>query len=493
MYNISLLTGTSSLRRTAQIRREFPNLVVCDIRGNLNTRLAKLDAPGSKFAGIILAQAGLVRMGWLSRVSQILDPQDLLYAVGQGALAVECRSNDEEILSMLQSLICLSTSCRILAERSFLKTLGGGCSAPVAVWSTLKGDVHDPNGNSAPNLRLTGAVWSLDGSTEIRDEIQCSLEIENSKENTSEENTEVEEESNDEPPRKRIRESYTKSPESRKRESPPVINDDMEVDNLKSYNFMELIETHAQLAKKCPYLGCQQTTNDSNGNQICGGGDADNVKNNCPLKVEIGQDVMGQCPFVNNETKVKLAAIESCPLTKNETATQNASKEANNRCPLKVEIGQDVMGQCPFVNTETKVTLAANGNCPLTTNNENASQSASNDITDHVQPSTSKCPFASMHNFQDKTEAKALDKCPFLQKTVKMFDYADEEKPQSSKIPILIEDEEKLFCGMFRHECYDVELFAKSNKLGEQLAEELIKKGALDVMKCAQAEIHSKV
>lgn len=128
MYPIS--TGTSSLRRTAQIRRMYPHLTVCDIRGNLNTRLAKLDAADSKFSGIILAQAGLVRMGWMSRISQVLEPTDLLYAVGQGALAVECRANDDQVLAMLQKLMCLNTTCRILAERSFLKTLGGVAPPP---------------------------------------------------------------------------------------------------------------------------------------------------------------------------------------------------------------------------------------------------------------------------------------------------------------------------------------------------------------------------
>lgn len=130
--------GTSSLRRTAQLSRCYSHLSVCDIRGNLNTRLAKLDAGDSKFAGIILAQAGLVRMGWQERVSQLLEPTELLYAVGQGALAVECRSNDEKILDMLGRLCHLNTQCRILAERSFLKTLGGGCSAPVAVCTTIE-------------------------------------------------------------------------------------------------------------------------------------------------------------------------------------------------------------------------------------------------------------------------------------------------------------------------------------------------------------------
>ena len=109
--------GNSSLRRSAQLQRHYKNITVCDIRGNLNTRLAKLDAEHSKFSGIILAQAGLERMNWSARIDQVLNPSDLLYAVGQGALAVECRSNDEYILNMLSSLCHLKSQCIILAER----------------------------------------------------------------------------------------------------------------------------------------------------------------------------------------------------------------------------------------------------------------------------------------------------------------------------------------------------------------------------------------
>lgn len=428
--------GTSSLRRTAQIRRQYPHLVVCDIRGNLNTRLAKLDAPGSKFAGIILAQAGLVRMGWMNRISQVLDPLHLLYAVGQGALAVECRSNDVKILSMLEKLMCLPTSCRILAERSFLKTLGGGCSAPVAVWSTLKGSISDCNSNSVPNLRLTGAVWSLDGSTEIREEQLCPLKIRDNDESVLHDNKS---DIIDEPPMKRRRESSTEnSLDNPKDLSPPVINDDVTDDISNSYDIDELIEKHAQLVKKCPFLGGQA---DLNGNSKVGGGDADQALS-CPLHVEIGQDVMGQCPFVNNEAKI---------MTRKHNPPHLPAKPTNE--------STDVF----------------------------------NTVNDCAPPTTSKCPFTSVHqNIGDPSTVKAHEKCPFLQKAVKMFDYADEEKPQSMNIPTLIEDVDNLFCGLFRHACHERDLYVRCNKLGQQLAEELIKRGALDIMKTAQAEIHGK-
>lgn len=151
--------GTSSLRRSAQLARNMPHLKVESIRGNLNTRLKKLDDEDGPFAAIILAAAGLKRMGWEDRISQLLEPEEALYAVGQGALGVECRESDWKILSLLEPLYDVSTTLRCVSERSFLKTLGGGCSAPVAVLSTLVDN----------ELSITGAVWSLDGQEHVKD------------------------------------------------------------------------------------------------------------------------------------------------------------------------------------------------------------------------------------------------------------------------------------------------------------------------------------
>lgn len=107
-----MFKGTSSLRRTAQLKRKFPDLHVSDVRGNLNTRLKKLDNINeatsdntkTNYNGIILALAGIQRMGWEKRVSQIIDTDVMLYAVGQGALAVECRLGDVYILDLLEPL-----------------------------------------------------------------------------------------------------------------------------------------------------------------------------------------------------------------------------------------------------------------------------------------------------------------------------------------------------------------------------------------------------
>ncbi|XP_019717179.1 porphobilinogen deaminase isoform X2 [Hippocampus comes] len=156
--------GTSSLRRAAQLKRRFPHLVFKDIRGNLNTRLKKLDEK-EDFAAIILAAAGLKRMGWENRISQILEPEDCMYAVGQGALAVEVRAKDRDILEMLSVLNDTDTVLRCIAERAFLRHLEGGCSVPVAVHT----EVIDSQ------LYLTGAVYSLDGSDFLKDTMQTSI------------------------------------------------------------------------------------------------------------------------------------------------------------------------------------------------------------------------------------------------------------------------------------------------------------------------------
>ncbi|KAJ8368240.1 hypothetical protein SKAU_G00082680 [Synaphobranchus kaupii] len=159
------VVGTSSLRRAAQLKRRFPHLEFKDIRGNLNTRLKKLDEKDD-YAAIILATAGLRRMGWDSRVSQILDPEDCMYAVGQGALAVEVRACDRDILEMVSVMHDPDTVLRCIAERAFMRHLARGCSVPVAVHTEVK-DLQ---------LYLTGAVYSLDGSDSLKETMQTSIE-----------------------------------------------------------------------------------------------------------------------------------------------------------------------------------------------------------------------------------------------------------------------------------------------------------------------------
>ncbi|XP_063167186.1 porphobilinogen deaminase isoform X3 [Candoia aspera] len=158
--------GTSSLRRAAQLKRKFPRLQFKDIRGNLNTRLKKLDEK-EDFSALVLAAAGLRRMGWGARIGQILSPVDCLYAVGQGALAVEVRARDQEILETVSVLHDGETVLRCIAERAFMKRLEGGCSVPVAVSTLLKDG----------QLYLTGAVYSLDGSESLQETMQRNVKF----------------------------------------------------------------------------------------------------------------------------------------------------------------------------------------------------------------------------------------------------------------------------------------------------------------------------
>ena len=148
--------GTSSLRRLAQLRYHFPHLTFKDVRGNVNTRLAKLDA--GEYDAIILAVAGLQRLGMSDRIHQVIPSEISLHAVGQGALGIECREGDTDVLTVLKALEHPPTRDRCLAERAFLRELEGGCQVPIGVNTTIEGD-----------LTLTGLVASLDGKRLIKD------------------------------------------------------------------------------------------------------------------------------------------------------------------------------------------------------------------------------------------------------------------------------------------------------------------------------------
>lgn len=153
------VVGTSSLRRLAQLRHHFPHLTFKDIRGNLITRLEKLDS--GEFDAIILAVAGLQRLGMGDRIHQVLPPEISLHAVGQGALGIECRADDAEVLSLLKSIEHVPTRDRALAERAFLRELEGGCQVPIGVNTILDGDT----------LTLTGIVASVDGQQIVKDTV----------------------------------------------------------------------------------------------------------------------------------------------------------------------------------------------------------------------------------------------------------------------------------------------------------------------------------
>ena len=147
--------GTTSLRRRSQALYRRPDLQLVHLRGNVETRLKKIEL--EKLDGIILAEAGLVRLGFASRIREILDTSWMLSAVGQGALGLECRQEDSTTVSILASLNDHATHQQVLAERHFLQTLGGGCLVPVGVQTTVHGN----------ELQLRGVVLSLDGKKRI--------------------------------------------------------------------------------------------------------------------------------------------------------------------------------------------------------------------------------------------------------------------------------------------------------------------------------------
>jgi hydroxymethylbilane synthase len=153
------VVGTSSLRRLAQLRHHFPHLTFKDVRGNVNTRLGKLDA--GEYDAIILAAAGLERLGMSDRIHEIIPAEISLHAVGQGALGIECREGDEEILKIIKVIEDVDTRDCTFAERAFLRILEGGCQIPIGVNSHIEGD----------QLTLIGMVASLDGKQLIRDSV----------------------------------------------------------------------------------------------------------------------------------------------------------------------------------------------------------------------------------------------------------------------------------------------------------------------------------
>jgi len=155
--------GTGSLRRGVQLRNRMPGLEIVPLRGNLDTRIRKLETEG--LDGVILAAAGIRRMGWVERVSQFLPVEVMLPAVGQGALGIETRRGDDRCRDMAAFLHDPLTFCEIGAERAFLKGLGGGCQLPIAGFAKKSGG----------EIVLEGLVGSLDGRVVIRERMAGSV------------------------------------------------------------------------------------------------------------------------------------------------------------------------------------------------------------------------------------------------------------------------------------------------------------------------------
>ena len=148
--------GTSSLRRQAQIRHIRPDLDLRDLRGNVDTRLRKVES--GEYEAVVLAKAGLDRLGWTHRISEILEPDVCLPAVGQGAIAVECRLADTEASEILGRLDDPESRTAIIAERALLSTLQGGCQVPLGAWARVE----------RGELVMDACVCSVDGSQYVK-------------------------------------------------------------------------------------------------------------------------------------------------------------------------------------------------------------------------------------------------------------------------------------------------------------------------------------
>lgn len=152
--------GTSSLRRAAQVRAARPDLEVVPLRGNVDTRLRRLR---EGLDAVILAGAGLRRLGLQDRIRELLAPPEFIPAVGQGVVVVECRERDAETRRRLQPLDHAETRVQVRAERAFLKTIGGGCQVPLGAHARLEGD----------RVVVIGMVARPDGSVVLRDEVSA--------------------------------------------------------------------------------------------------------------------------------------------------------------------------------------------------------------------------------------------------------------------------------------------------------------------------------
>jgi hydroxymethylbilane synthase len=165
--------GTGSPRRAVQLAACRPDLEACSIRGNIDTRLRKVS--DGEFDAVILAAAGLKRLGWEGRVSEYLPAEKFLPAVGQGALAIEIRLDDEEMAKIAVTLNHLPTWQCITAERTFLSAMGGGCRAPIAALGAVSGDILQLDGMVAEVSKGKILRFSEEGSVSAPQELGQSL------------------------------------------------------------------------------------------------------------------------------------------------------------------------------------------------------------------------------------------------------------------------------------------------------------------------------
>lgn len=153
------VVGTSSLRRQSQLQHRFPHLKIESLRGNVQTRLRKLDE--GQYAAIILAAAGLIRLGLAARIRDFISPTDSIPAVGQGALGIEIRADRTDLLEILAPLNHADTQVCVEAERAFSRALAGSCTVPLGAYALCDGN----------NINMTGFVASVDGTQMLREKI----------------------------------------------------------------------------------------------------------------------------------------------------------------------------------------------------------------------------------------------------------------------------------------------------------------------------------
>jgi len=175
------VVGTSSLRREAMLRARYPQLVVQPLRGNLDTRLAKLDR--GDYAAIILAAAGLKRLGLADRIRALLDPDDSLPAAGQGALGIEIRAGRPDLAAWLAPLHHAHTAAAVEAERMVSRALGGSCEVPLAAYATwhdgalhLRGIVATPDGQRVLSAEASASAPTLERAVQLGREVANALE-----------------------------------------------------------------------------------------------------------------------------------------------------------------------------------------------------------------------------------------------------------------------------------------------------------------------------
>lgn len=329
-------------------------------------------------------------------------------------MAVECRVNDTFVLKLLSRLCDFKTQCRILTERSFLKTLGGGCSAPVGINSVITETLD--SSNNEYTLNAEGGVWSLDGQSEIVDKVSIEFLLKGDIVKKTIDEDEFDD--LDVSPNKRQKLSHEET-ENLKR-SPEVI-DESSCSTKGEKNASEIVNIHGRVFDVCPFSGQSRTG-------------------------------------------------------KNET--QNDKSDVRRFDPQTLPIGQDFMGDCPVLNTEQKISFDV------------ASDGGGDGLI---------CPMAGKIISSTIALKEDIEKCPFLHKqkdeVVELIDYEANAKknpnPEKKSLVDNLEDV-KLYCGFFCHDLSLRSTFDKCEELGVALADKLIAAGALEIMKIAQDEIHSK-